>query len=93
MEAVGRTWRDLQMSLSTTLSRIPFFYRLIVVAVACALLLLPVTRLGFFQSLENRTLDLRFKAQPTPSDSSIVIVTVDGGSLERLPWLSWPWPR
>jgi len=93
MEAVGRTWRDLQMSLSTTLSRIPFFYRLIFVAVACALLLLPVTRLGFFQSLENRTLDLRFKAQPTPSDSSIVIVTVDGGSLERLPWLSWPWPR
>lgn len=75
------------------LARIPFPIRLVALAAICAVVLLPVSRLGFLQSLENRTLDLRFKAQPTPPDQSIVIVTVDGGSLERLPWLGWPWPR
>lgn len=81
------------MGFPAGLSRIPLHFRLLAIALACAVVLLPVTRLGFVQSLENRTLDLRFKAQPTPPDPSIIIVTVDGGSLERLPWLGWPWPR
>lgn len=81
------------MGLNRRLARIPFPLRLVALAAVCAVLLLPVSRLGFVQSLENRTLDLRFKAQPTPPDPSIIIVTVDGGSLERLPWLGWPWPR
>jgi adenylate cyclase len=67
--------------------------RTLALAILAALVLFPITRLDFFQTLESKTLDLRFKAQPTPADPRIVIVTVDGGSLERLPWLSWPWPR
>ena len=49
----------------------------------------------FWQTLESRTLDLRFSIFPTveDADSSIILVVVDGGSLERMSWLSWPWPR
>jgi len=67
--------------------------RILALSVLAALVLLPITRFDFLQTLENKTLDLRFRAEPTPASPRIVIVTVDGGSLERLPWLSWPWPR
>jgi adenylate cyclase len=49
----------------------------------------------FWQTLENRTLDLRFSVFPTveDADGGIILVEIDAGSLERMSWLSWPWPR
>jgi adenylate cyclase len=67
--------------------------RMLGLAAIVALLMFALTRMDFLQGLENRTLDLRFKAQPTPHDPRIVIVAVDGASLERMDWLGWPWPR
>jgi adenylate cyclase len=67
--------------------------RILGLSILAALALFPFTRLEFMQTLESKTLDLRFRSEPTPADPRIVIVTVDGGSLETRPWLSWPWPR
>ena len=65
------------------------------IAVGSVLLVFLLSGLQFWETLESRTLDLRFTLFPTVSetDSSIIIVVVDGGSLERMSWLSWPWPR
>jgi adenylate cyclase len=65
------------------------------IAVGSVLLAILLSGLQFWETLESRTLDLRFTLFPAvyEADSSIIIVVVDGGSLERMSWLSWPWPR
>ena len=47
---------------------------------------------NFFENFERSTLDLRFRLSPTPNDadSSIILVLLDGGSMDVLPW---PLPR
>ncbi len=51
-----------------------------------------ISRFEFFENFERSTLDLRFRLSPTPSeaDSSIILVLLDGGSMDLLPW---PVPR
>ena len=50
------------------------------------------SNLEFADSLERSTLDLRFRLSPAPAkaDSSIVLVLLDGGSMDQLPF---PVPR
>lgn len=50
------------------------------------------SNLEFADSLERSTLDLRFRLSPTPqqADSSIVLILLDGGSMDQLPF---PVPR
>ncbi|MEN8209129.1 MAG: adenylate/guanylate cyclase domain-containing protein [Candidatus Fermentibacteria bacterium] len=51
-----------------------------------------LSALDFFDNFERSTLDLRFRLTPTPdeADSSIILVLLDGGSMDVLPW---PLPR
>lgn len=51
-----------------------------------------ISRLDFHDDLERSTLDLRFRLSPTPeeADTSVILVLLDGGSMDRLPW---PVPR
>ncbi len=51
-----------------------------------------ISSFEFFDNFERSTLDLRFRLSPTPNeaDSSIILVLLDGGSMDRLPW---PVPR
>ncbi|MBD3369609.1 CHASE2 domain-containing protein [Candidatus Fermentibacteria bacterium] len=69
--------------------------RLTGIAVLSVLVVWTVSGLGFFRALEGQTLDLRFQLFPTPDQASdsIVIVVLNNDSMERLSWLSWPWPR
>ncbi len=50
------------------------------------------SRLPFHDDLERRTLDLRFRLFPTveSADDEIILVLLDGNSMDRLPW---PVPR
>ena len=63
-----------------------------VVGVASVLLMWSISRLEFHDNLERSTLDLRFRLSPTPheADSSVILVLLDGGSMDQLPW---PVPR
>ncbi|MFO8183006.1 MAG: adenylate/guanylate cyclase domain-containing protein [Candidatus Aegiribacteria sp.] len=65
---------------------------LLVIATAVTLLLWSMSRLEFYGNLERSTLDLRFKLSPTveQADSSVILVLLDGGSMDQLPW---PVPR
>jgi adenylate cyclase len=69
--------------------------RLTGIAVLSVLVVWAVSGLGFFKALEGETLDLRFQLFPTPEQASdsVVIVVLNNDSMERLSWLSWPWPR
>jgi adenylate cyclase len=51
-----------------------------------------ISKFDFFENFERSTLDLRFRLSPTPNDadSSIILVLLDGGSMDVLPW---PLPR
>lgn len=51
-----------------------------------------ISRFEFFDNFERSTLDLRFKLSPSPAeaDSSIILVLLDGRSMDQLPW---PVPR
>ncbi len=51
-----------------------------------------VSRLDFFDSFERSTLDLRFRLSPTPEDAdeNIILILLDGASMDCLPW---PVPR
>ncbi|OPL19544.1 MAG: hypothetical protein AVO35_10295 [Candidatus Aegiribacteria sp. MLS_C] len=51
-----------------------------------------ISRLDFHDDLERSTLDLRFRLSPTQedADSSVILVLLDGGSMDKLPW---PVPR
>jgi len=72
-----------------------FKFELAGIAVGSVILILLLSGLQFWETLESRTLDLRFTLFPdsVSAENSIVLVVVDGGSLERMSWLSWPWPR
>ncbi|MBN1433171.1 CHASE2 domain-containing protein, partial [Candidatus Fermentibacterales bacterium] len=69
--------------------------RLALIALVVVLLLLPVSKLEFFETIEGKTLDLRFRLLSDTARASrdIVIVAVDGESMDRLDYLTWPWPR
>ncbi len=62
------------------------------IGVLVTLSLWGISRFDFFESFERSTLDLRFRLSPTPcdADSSIILVLLDGGSMDVLPW---PLPR
>lgn len=65
---------------------------LLLIATVVTLLLWGMSRLEFYGNLERSTLDLRFKLSPTveQADSSVILVLLDGGSMDQLPW---PVPR
>ncbi len=62
------------------------------IAILVTLSLWGLSRFDFFENFERSTLDLRFRLSPTPddADSSIILVLLDGGSMDVLPW---PVPR
>ncbi|MCK5115341.1 MAG: adenylate/guanylate cyclase domain-containing protein [Candidatus Aegiribacteria sp.] len=62
------------------------------IAILVTLSLWGLSKLDFFENFERSTLDLRFRLSPTPNeaDSSIILVLLDGGSMDVLPW---PLPR
>jgi adenylate cyclase len=62
------------------------------IAILVTLSLWGVSKFDFFENFERSTLDLRFRLSPTPNDadSSILLVLLDGGSMDVLPW---PVPR
>ncbi len=66
---------------------------MLLLSLATAAAVFGATRLDFMQKLESSTLDLRFRLQPTAADARVIIVAVDGSSLERISWVGWPWPR
>ncbi len=72
------------------------WYKLLL-ALLLALFALAIARVPLLQDLENRSLDYRFshfqgKVYP---DSSILLVSIDNGSLDYFAkmGLTWPWPR
>lgn len=69
--------------------------KLICISFLVVFLLYSLSKLEFFQALENKTLDLRFKLFPSPEDASenIIIIAVDNNSIQRFEHLGWPWPR
>lgn len=59
---------------------------------------LGLSALSLFDTLERKTLDLRFRygAQASAADTSIILVAVDQNSLDFVArhWgMKWPWPR
>lgn len=62
------------------------------IAILVSLSLWGLSKFDFFENFERSTLDLRFRLSPTPddADSSIILVLLDGGSMDVLPW---PVPR
>ncbi|RKZ10316.1 hypothetical protein DRQ25_03265 [Candidatus Fermentibacteria bacterium] len=73
----GRLMRTLMVGLIATLVTLSFW---------------GLSKFDFFENFERSTLDLRFRLSPTPNDadSSIILVLLDGGSMDVLPW---PVPR
>jgi serine phosphatase RsbU (regulator of sigma subunit)/CHASE2 domain-containing sensor protein len=72
----------------------PSFVYDLVAPVAIALGMVFFADTSLFQKLENITLDLRFRArapQDPPADPRLLLVSIDGASLERFG--RWPWPR
>ncbi|MGB5661588.1 MAG: CHASE2 domain-containing protein, partial [Thermoanaerobaculia bacterium] len=70
---------------------------LVALAVACALLGLFASETSFLQTLELKTLDLRFRllGDQGVASSDIVLVAIDDASIKTLePAVGrWPWPR
>jgi adenylate cyclase len=71
---------------------------ILVIALLGTLGALGLSFLSLFDTLERKTLDLRFRtaAHPEWADTSIVMVAVDQNSLdfvERQWQMKWPWPR
>ncbi len=66
--------------------------KVLLIGLLSTLLFWGISGFEFFGNFERSTLDLRFKLSPTPSraDTKIVLVLLDGGSMDRLPW---PVPR
>lgn len=66
--------------------------KVLLIGLLSTLAIWAVSNLEFVESIERRTLDLRFQLFPTPSeaDSGIVLILLDGGSMDRLPF---PVPR
>jgi len=66
--------------------------KVILIGVLATAVLFGISRSDFFENFERSTLDLRFRLSPTPqeADSSIILILLDGGSMDQLPW---PVPR
>lgn len=66
-------------------------------AILCAGLALLAARVPFLSGIELKTLDVRFRAFPSPkaARSDIVVIVVDEESVQRLQSIlgRWPWPR
>ena len=66
-------------------------------AVLAAMLALLAARLPFLQTIELKTLDLRFRTFPSPQAArpGIIVIVVDEESVQRLESVlgRWPWPR
>ena len=73
-------------------SRLLRILDVILIGVLATVLLWSISGLEFFENFERSTLDMRFKLSPTPAeaDSGIILVLLDGGSMDKLPW---PVPR
>ena len=65
------------------------------VAVGSLLATLLLSGTGILRQWEWTLLDYRYRLTPQPeaADESIVLVVLNGDSMDRLSWLSWPWPR
>jgi len=72
-----------------------FTVRLILVALASVLMTALLSSTGIVRQWEWTLLDYRHRLTPDPegADDSIVLVVLNGDSMDRLSWLSWPWPR
>jgi adenylate cyclase len=66
--------------------------RLLIIALAASLFTSLLGGLGFIQSIELRTLDLRFQLSPTPEDADprVVLILLDATSMDHVPF---PVPR
>ena len=73
-------------------SRIGSVFRLLAIALAAVLFTQLISGLEFIRELELGTLDLMFRMSPSPeeADAGVVLVLLDGGSMDQLPW---PVPR
>jgi len=73
-------------------SRLMRTLKTLLIAVLLTLLLWAVSGFEFFDNFERSTLDIRFRLSPTEdkADDRIVLVLLDGGSMDVLPW---PVPR
>jgi adenylate cyclase len=65
------------------------------VAAGSLLVTLLLSGTGILRQWEWTLLDYRYRLSPQPeaADDSIVLVVLNGDSMDRLSWLSWPWPR
>ncbi|MFO7949332.1 MAG: CHASE2 domain-containing protein [Candidatus Fermentibacteraceae bacterium] len=72
-----------------------FTVRLILVALASVLMTALLSSTGIVRQWEWTLLDYRHRLTPDPegADDSMVLVVLNGDSMDRLSWLSWPWPR
>jgi len=72
--------------------RLSRILKVLLIGVLSTVLFWGISSFEFFENFERSILDLRFKLSPTPSraDTRIVLVLLDGGSMDRLPW---PVPR
>jgi adenylate cyclase len=68
---------------------------LFMIAAASSLLSGALYLSGAGANLEHHTVDMRFRMFPDTESAwdSVLIVAVDGASLESMNWLGWPWPR
>ena len=73
-------------------SRTRRIFQVLLIGLLSVLFSWSLSNLEFSGSLERSTLDLRFRLSPTPlsADSSIVLILLDGGSMNQLPF---PVPR
>ena len=66
-------------------------------AILSAIVALLAIRLPFMQSIELKTLDVRFRTFPSPQAArqDIVVIVIDEESVQRLQSIlgRWPWPR
>ena len=72
-----------------------FTARLLLVALASVAGTALLSGTGIVEQWEWTLLDYRYRLFPSPerADSSIVLVVLNGDSMDRMSWLSWPWPR
>jgi adenylate cyclase len=72
-----------------------FTGRLLLVALASVVGAGLLSTTGIIRQWEWSLLDYRHRLTPDPhgADGSIVLVVLNGDSMDRLSWLSWPWPR
>jgi len=79
-------------TLRTDRSRIGRIVRLLGLALLSVLFMQLLSGLQFMKEVELRSLDLMFRISPTSeeADTRVILVLLDGGSMDQLPW---PVPR